>query len=186
MRPPLRSVPVPSDYSWVAAPRRRSAKPSPSRTRAATTASHTGKPVNGRVEPATWVTVPSTPWCAGACCGFSVVVAPSTPPAALVGDGFAVDAAAVPAVLETLVPFVADVELELDPFDDCEVEDDVFEDDVLDDCVEDEVLTDVFDDVLAVDEVDCWLDEPHTCVVPGWTLELVVELMCLLCTRPLP
>lgn len=62
------------------------------RASATSTASHTGKPVNGRVEPATCVTVPRTPWFAGFG-EVSVLLAPSTPPVDLV-DG---DADCVPA-----------------------------------------------------------------------------------------
>src|SRR4051812_22839548 len=67
-------------------PRRRAVRPaaiSPSATRSAI---HTGKPVNGSVEPATFDTVPSTP---PAGFGLTIVAfAPSTPPAFCVGAAF--------------------------------------------------------------------------------------------------
>ena len=69
-------------------PRRQAVRPAAISPSATSSATHTGKPVNGSVEPATFATVPSTP---PAGFGLTIVAfAPRTPPALCVGAAFAV------------------------------------------------------------------------------------------------
>jgi hypothetical protein len=117
---------------------------------------HSGKPVNGRLVPATCDTVPRTPPEA-LVAGFFVIVfsAASTPPT---GAGLAL--CVPPDVLPVALELVFDVVLEL-VFEVLEVDVDVFEVELVD-VLELVVLVDVLELLLLVEvlepEVD---DEPH-------------------------
>src|SRR6476659_3472990 len=67
-------------------PRRQTMRPVPISASARSSATHTGKPVKGSVPPATFATLPSTPFA-----GFDLLIvafAPSTPPAFCDGEAF--------------------------------------------------------------------------------------------------